>query len=285
MAFFANLFGYLLNFLYNIIQNYGLSIILFSIIVKIILLPISINQQKTLKKSTKIQEEVKKLQVKYKNNPEELQRETMELYKRENMNPFGGCLSGIVQIILVLSVFFLVREPLTYMKKIDPSIIEKYTNEINGGDENNRDAYPEISIIREKSAVDENVRINMEFLGLDLSRIPQKDAGDWRSFVIPVLYVISTFISMKITATMQKKQIREAKGVDGDKEINSVDDLDMMTQMNKNMQYMMPFLAVMISLVAPLGLALYWLVNNIIMIIERLILNIFIKDKEEKVNA
>lgn len=285
MGFFANLFGYLLNFLYNIIQNYGLSIILFSIIVKIILLPISINQQKTLKKSAKIQEEVKKLQVKYKNNPEELNRETMELYKRENMNPFGGCLSGIVQIILVLSVFFLVREPLTYMKKVNPELIEKYKNEINAGDENNRDAYPEISIIREKSAEDENVRINMEFLGLDLSSIPQKDASDWRSYVIPGLYVISTFISLKITSSVQRKQLKEAKGKEDGKEVESVNDLDMMTQMNKNMQYMMPFLAVMISLVAPLGLALYWLVNNILMIIERLVLNVVIKDEEEKANA
>ena len=55
IGFFANLFGYLLNFLYNLIQNYGLAIILFSIIVKILLLPISINQQKTMKKTTKIQ--------------------------------------------------------------------------------------------------------------------------------------------------------------------------------------------------------------------------------------
>ena len=68
LSFFANLFGYLLNFLYEIIKNYGLAIILFSIIVKIVLLPISINQQKTLKKNTRIQEEIKKIQVKNKSN-------------------------------------------------------------------------------------------------------------------------------------------------------------------------------------------------------------------------
>jgi len=122
-AFFANLFGYLLNFIYNIIQNYGLAIILFSVIVKIILLPISISQQKTMKKSAKIQEEVKVLQVKYKNNPEALQKETFELYKREKMNPFSGCFSAIIQIILLFSVFYLVRSPLTYMKKVDTQII------------------------------------------------------------------------------------------------------------------------------------------------------------------
>ena len=289
ISFFANLFGYMLNFLYNLIQNYGLAIILFSIIVKIVMLPISINQQKTMKKSAKIQEELKKLQIKNKNNPEALQRETMELYKREKMNPFGGCFSAIIQIILLFSVFYLVRCPLTYMKKVDPQIIEKYTTEINETN-GTKDAYPEISIIREKAANDEEVYINMEFLGLDLSSIPSRDVADWRTYVIPVLYVVSTFISMKITTSMQRKQKQAVKVQSEENEENKEEDKidvdNIMDQTNRNMTYMMPILAVSISLVAPLGLALYWLVNNVIMIIERLLLNVFIKDdKEELKNA
>ncbi len=276
ISFFANLFGYLLNFLYNLIQNYGLSIILFSIIVKIVLLPISVNQQKTMKKTAKIQEEVKKLQIKNKNNPEALQRETMELYKREKMNPFGGCFSAIIQIILLFSVFYLVRCPLTYMKKVEPEIIEKYTQELNENQEG-KDAYPEISIIREKAESDESVNINMEFLGLDLSSIPSRDVANWKTYVIPVLYVISTFISMRITTSMQKKQKKEVNGEAGE----GKDEFDILNQTNKNMSLMMPILAVSISLVAPLGLALYWLTNNVLMIIERLLLNKFIKDDEE----
>lgn len=316
-AFFANLFGYLLNFLYELIQNYGLAIILFSVIIKIILLPISINQQKTMKKTMKVQEELKKLQVKNQNNPEALQRETMELYKREKVNPFGGCLSAIVQTVLLISVFFLVKSPLTYMKKLEPELIEKYTSELSvvqveeneqngekaenaenseGGEgqeentqeenkeenKNNKkptDAYPEISIIREKSKEDENVYINMEFLGLDLSSIPSKQFADWRTYIIPVLYVITTFISIKLTTAMQKKQKKSS----GSEE--KVGEPDLMMQTNRNMQFMMPILAVSVSLMAPLGLALYWLTNNIIMIIERLLLNIFIKDEEEEKNA
>ncbi len=284
IAFFANIFGYLLNFLYNLIQNYGLSIILFSIVVKIILLPISINQQKTIKKTMKIQEEMKVLQVKNKNNPEALQRETMELYKREKLNPLGGCFSAIIQIVLIFSVFFLVRSPLTYMKKVDSSLIEKYTAEINENS-NTKDAYPEISIIREKSSEDEQVYINMEFLGLDLSRIPSKDISDWKVYVIPVLYVISSFISMKITTAMQNGKNNKKQKLIGDGETenkDSVDELDLTNQMNKNMTFMMPFLAVSVSLIAPLGLALYWLTNNILMIVERVFLSIFLKDKEEE---
>ena len=281
ISFFANLFGYLLNFLYNIIQNYGLAIILFSIIIKIILMPISISQQKTMKKSMKVQEKLKVLQVKYKNNPEELQRETMELYKSEKMNPFSGCLSGIVQIILLFAVFYLVRSPLTYMKKVEPKIIEDYTTEINTEAEK-KDAYPEIAIIREKSETDDRVNVNMEFFGLDLSSIPSKDFSDWKTFVIPVLYVISNFVSIRITTTMQKKNKEEKVNENGEKE---PEELDIMAQTNKNMSYMMPIIAVSISLIAPLGLALYWLVNNILMITERLILNKVLKDEEEVQNV
>ena len=123
IAPFANLFGYILNFIYNIVNNYGLAIIIFSILIKIILLPLSIKQQKTMKKTTKIQNKLKEIQFKYKNDPENLNRATMELYKTENMSPFSGCFSGIVQIILLFAVFYLVRSPLTYMKKIDANII------------------------------------------------------------------------------------------------------------------------------------------------------------------
>ncbi|MCI8392453.1 MAG: YidC/Oxa1 family membrane protein insertase [Clostridia bacterium] len=279
-AFFANLFGYLLNFLYNIIQNYGFSIIIFSIIVKIALLPISINQQKTMKKTAKVQDELKKLQIKNKNNPEALQRETMELYKREKMNPFGGCFTAIVQFILLISVFYLIRCPLTYMKKVEPELMEKYTQELSEGEDSKKDSYVEISIIREKAAEDDNVFINMEFLGLDLSSIPSRDLSDWRTYVIPVLYVITTFISIRITTSMQKKQKSDSGNESGEGQ-----EIDIMMQTNKNMSLMMPILAVSISLVAPLGLALYWLTNNIIMIAERLLLNVLIKDEEEEVDA
>ena len=280
IAFFANLFGYLLNFLYNILQNYGASIILFSILVKIILLPISISQQKTMKKSAKIQEEVKVLQVKYKNNPEALQKETMEIYKREKMNPFSGCFSAIIQIILLFSVFYLVRCPLTYMKKVDSQIIEDYTAEISENSET-KDAYPEISIIREKSAEDERVYINMQFLGLDLSKIPSKDFSDWKTYVIPVLYVITTFVSMKITTNMQNMKKKNEEIIDNGEEKKN-EEVDVMAQTGKNMTYMMPIIAISISLVAPLGLALYWLTNNILMIVERLVLNkIFNKEEDE----
>ena len=276
MAFLASLFGYLLNFIYDLVNNYGLAIIIFTIIIKLLMLPISIKQQKTMKKSVKIQEKVRQLQFKYKNNPEQLNKATIELYKSEKMSPFSGCLSAILQIVILLSVFFMVQSPLTYMKKVDEGLINQYKDEIKQSQEgqNNQTIYPEIEIIKEKGAQDERVNINMEFLGLDLSSVPISNLSDFRVYIIPVLYVISSFISIKLSNSVTNKKKNET-------EEQEPSEMEAIMQANKSMMYIMPIMSVSISMVAPLGLALYWLVSNVLMITEKLILNKVMDSKEE----
>lgn len=290
--FFANIFGYVLNIINNFVGNYGLAIILFTVIIKLIMLPLSIKQQRTMKKSAKLQEKMKVLQFKYKNNPEKLNREMMDLYKKENMSPFSGCFSSIVQFILLISIFYMVRFPLTYMEKIDKTQLDTYVQQMKSDGMAVSDAYSEIDIIREVDYLKEKfpedetlneINLNMQFCGLDLSKIPQQNLGDWTVYIIPILYIISTFISMKITTSMQNKKDKKDDVIDitdnkdkKEEERNEMEDA--MAQSNKMMSWMMPIMSVSISLVAPLGLALYWLVNNIVMIVERLILNKIVKD-------
>lgn len=271
--FIANVFGYLLNFLYNLLNNYGLAIIIFSILVKIILLPLTIKQQKTMEKTTKMQDEMKALQFKYKNDPEKLNKEMMDMYKRENMSPFSGCLSSIVQLILILAVFYLVRSPLTYMKKVDVNIINDYANQLE-----TKTNYPEVQIIKEFGSENEEVYVNMEFFGLDLSSVPSSNLTDFRTLIIPFLYVISSVVSTKLTMNMQKNKNVTEKEKDNKEESPE----EMMQNTSKTMSYMMPVMAFSISLVAPLGLALYWLMSNVLMIIERICINKFMSKKEEK---
>lgn len=272
--FFANIFGYVLNFVYNFVGNYGFAIIIFTILLKLIMLPMSIKQQKTMKKTTKIQAQVKVLQDKYQNDPVRLNQEMMDLYKNENMSPFSGCLSSILQMIIIISIFFLVSRPLTFMLHVNPEVINGYATEIQENSEE-RTSYQEIAIIKEKGAEDEKVRINMEFLGLDLSEVPSKNFSDWKVFIIPTLYVLTSVVSMKITTSMQKAKIEENNEKT---EENKEEEEDAMAEMNKTMSYMMPIMSVSIALIAPLGLALYWLVNNLLMIAERLIINKVCKD-------
>lgn len=287
--FFANIFGYLLNIINDFVGNYGLAIILFTLIIKLIMLPLSIKQQKTMKKSTKLQDEMKVLQFKYKNDPEKLNREMMDLYKKEKMSPFSGCLSAIAQFILLISIFYMVRFPLTYMEKIDKTQLDTYVQQMKDDGMPVSAAYSEIDIVRELNYLkyifpeDENlnkINLNMSFFGLDLSKIPQQNLGDWTVYIIPILYIISTFISMRITTSMQSKTKKKDDVIEvkDNKEEEKNEMEDAMAQSNKMMSWMMPIMSVSISLVAPLGLALYWLVNNILMIGERLILNKLVKD-------
>ena len=285
MGAIASLFGYLLNFLYNLFNNYGVAIIVFSVILRIILIPITISQQKAMKKSAKMQEKMQEIQKKYKNNPEKLNQETIDLYKKEKMNPFSGCLSSILQIIIILSVFWLVSKPLTYMKKVDTEVINGYIEEIKAEDGKSA-AYPEIQVIQRKSADDERVAINMEFFGLDLNKVPNQNMKDWTVYIIPILYVITSFISIKITNNMQKgtnkKDVKAITDGTGKEPDSSDEALESMQQMTNSMNYMIPIMSISIAFIAPLGLALYWLISNVLMIIERIIINKVFKDKEEE---
>ena len=333
ISFFANLFGYVLNFLYEFVGNYGWAIILFSVLVKILMLPISINQQKTMKKSQKINDEMKQIQFKYKNDPEKMNQEVMALYKREKLSPFSGCFSAIVQIILLFAVFYLVRSPLTYMKKVDSGVIEKlesvvqeqgsssnykeiavinYMNKLENENENNQSEEQQNngnnqaeeqqnSENQEQTSNEENSKnteteeketfnindykdqayINMEFLGLDLSKVPTEDLGDLKVLIIPALYVISSFISIKLSTNTTKKK-KDEKLIGDGKETKVEEEYDAMEQANKSMSWFMPLMSISIACIAPLGLALYWLINNILMIFERIFLNKFFKDEKEE---
>ena len=348
MASLSSLFGYILNFIYGLVHNYGLAIIIFSILLKILLLPLSIKQHVTMKKTSKIQGKLKEIQDKYKNDQTKMNQEMMDLYKRENVSPFSGCLTSILQIVLLIAMFGLVRNPLTYMYKIDQAKVEGVKNYIVAQGETINPGYPQISIVKyvsknkdkiidlneinkkeentenneenkeagnieenksEEAAKEEainegtvenseeNVKneinlndlyINMDFIGLDLSNIPKENYQDWTVFIIPVLYVLTSIISMKLTTNMTKANKEEKDVIEVKKIENNNDDKkdemsneEMSEQMSKSMTWFMPIMSVSISMIAPLGLALYWLLNNALMIIERVVLNKVLKSEED----
>lgn len=286
----AQIFGFVLNFIYGIVNNYGIAIIIFTLLLKLILLPMSIKQQKTMKKSAKIQGKVKEIQEKYSNDPTRMNQEVMELYKKENMSPFSGCLSTFFQFVVILSMFYLVSRPLTYMLKVDQDTINNYVDQIKAEASENGEAirYQEIAVIKKFAETDEKVNINMDFLGLNLSSIPSQDyKSDPKVCIIPVLYVITSIASMKITTALNSNKKAKEKEKDiktklPEKVDKPEDNAEMMEQMNKSMTWMMPIMTVSIALIAPLGLALYWFLSNLLSIGERLLVYKVFKTEEEE---
>ena len=285
LNFFAYTFGYVLNFIYNFVGSYGWAIIIFTILLKILMVPMTIKQQKSMKKNTKIQALAKEIQDKYSNDKLRMNQELTELYKNEKMSL--GCFSSIFQILVILSIFFLVSKPLTYMKQIDAEVINEYTTKVQEESESEV-RYTEIAIINNYSSENEDLKINMSFLGLDLSDIPTENLGDIKVYIIPTLYVITSILSMKLTTKAtnnlnkkdnNKKLLEEKENKKEDKK-EEITQEEMMADMSKNMTYIMPFMTVSIALIAPLGLALYWFVSNLLTIAERQVIDKLIKEEE-----
>lgn len=134
MSFLGNIMGHLLRFVYNIVAGafgsepesfsyLAIAIIISTIIFKLILLPININQFKSQQKMAEIQPKLKELQVKYKNDPQTLARKQQEVYKEENYNPFSGCLPLLIQFPIIIALFSVFREPAKYAFK-DPGMYD-----------------------------------------------------------------------------------------------------------------------------------------------------------------
>lgn len=112
---FATPLGLLLNFIYNVVSNYGLTIVLFTIVVRICLFPLYFHQQKSTLKTSKLAPKVKQIQQKFATDKQEQQKRIMEMYKEEGVNPMMGCLPLLIQMPILMGLFSLLRNPQTYI--------------------------------------------------------------------------------------------------------------------------------------------------------------------------
>lgn len=111
----ANPMGQLMLWLYNFIGDYGYAIVAFTLITKVILLPINIKQTQSTKRMNEMQPKMKALQEKYKNDKTKMNEKLMELYKEEKYNPASGCLPSLIQLPIVIALFNVLRQPAHYV--------------------------------------------------------------------------------------------------------------------------------------------------------------------------
>jgi len=114
MGQIASLFGIALKAIYGVIGNYGLSIIVFTIIVKMILMPLTVKQTKSTFAMSEINPKVKEIQAKYKNKPEKQNEEISKLYKESGINPLSGCLPILIQMPILMGLFYVFKDPVTH---------------------------------------------------------------------------------------------------------------------------------------------------------------------------
>jgi YidC/Oxa1 family membrane protein insertase len=114
LSLFAEPLGRLLQIVYGVVGNYGISIIIFTILVKLVMIPLTLKQTKSMKNMQEIQPKIKEIQKKYQNDKEKMNEKVMELYKEHNVNPFGGCLPLLIQFPIIIGLFTVLRQPENY---------------------------------------------------------------------------------------------------------------------------------------------------------------------------
>lgn len=129
MSIFAEVFGYLLGLIYGVVKDYGVAIILFTLITKLILMPFTIKQLRSSKEMAAIQPKMKEIQEKYKNDKEKQNQKMLELYKEHNYNPLSGCLPLLIQFPIIIGLFTALREPATYVFANNPELLETATHQ------------------------------------------------------------------------------------------------------------------------------------------------------------
>lgn len=118
MSYIMLALGWVLKFMYVLVNNYGIAIILFTIIIKAVLLPLTVKQQKSMLKTQKLQPLLMDLQKKYANDKEKLNQETMKLYQKYQINPMSGCLPMLIQLPILFALYWVVKQPMIYIMGI-----------------------------------------------------------------------------------------------------------------------------------------------------------------------
>ena len=263
--FLAGLFGALIRFIYNHLgQNYGLSIILFTVFTKIILFPITYKQTKAMEEMKEVAPLEKEIREKYKGNKEKMSEELMELYSKHKVNPMGGCLPLLIQIPIILAMFYIVRQPLTYILQIPQETLQTYTQEYLQKEEVTEN---EIKA-NEIQVASKNNLLNMKFLGIDFGDVPSnafsKDEAVKSSYISLLVPVLSLVFSV-----LQTIQSQKASNLTEEQK-----------KQQKTMTYMMPLLSAYISYIMPLALGIYWLIGNILQMLTQYIVSKMVKNKK-----
>lgn len=276
LDFIARPLGQFLYWIYNTIAfgNYGLAIIIFTIIVRAAMVPLTLKQYKSSAEMQKVQPLLKELQRKYANDKQKLNEEMMKLYQEHKINPAGGCLPLLIQMPILLTLWQVITRPLKFMLNFSQEQLDSLANTANVA----KHTYKEIDTITYfvKNGLGDQVHnLNMFFpskhWGINLGQIPtyhfDQLAADPMKIVLlllPIIAVITTYITARMS--MPKTT---------DKATNP---------MGNSMLYISPLMTLIFSFQFPAGLALYWIAGNVFAIGQQYYVNKYVLKKKEVVS-
>lgn len=290
-------FVWVLMLFYELFDNYGIALILFAVLVKVILFPLSIKAKRSMIQMNMLNGQMQKLQKMYGNNREKYNLEVQKLYEKEKVNPMGGCLWSLLPLVILLPLYAIIRQPLTYLMNLTPDVIAEVAHVVdwnnaavaNGWIKEAADfvnaGYNQLYLaslitpdnIGAVQAVAEGARvINFSFLGMDLAQMPQWQFWTWSSvdwahiglFLLPIVSAASgllfSFITMKTNAINRQSE---------NAAVNST---------NKTMLIISPLMSLWIGFAMPAGLSIYWVSQNVLSMLQEFLAGKLLKKDYEK---
>lgn len=285
-------FAWLLMLFYDFSQNYGIALILFALVIKLVLFPFNLKGKKSMIQMNLLSSKMQQLQKQYGKDRERYNLEIQKLYEKEKVNPMSGCLWSFIPIIFLMVLYGIIREPLTYLMNVPADMIETVA-EITGVA--NSGTYPQIAMLKAIAdpAVLEQVKaalgdagaglfsMNVEFLGINLANIPQLNFwsaegglvwGNIGLFLLPLVSVGTSLLSMYVS--MKTNQMNRG----GEQN-------EQMAKTNRTMMIFMPIMSLWIGFTVPAGLSIYWIAQYIFSIFQELICGRLLKKDYEKARA
>ena len=261
-------FGWILGQLYLFTRSYGGALILFTVVLKLVLLYPTMRSKRSMMKMSRLSPQIQFIQKKYENDRQKQAEATQALYKAEGVSMGGGCLWSLVPMLLLFPIYAVVRQPLYYMLDMSAEAINTICTSLGLADSNYYREMVAASSLFVSSGGAEG--INFSFLGIDLSLTPQYNifdssvwTWDWAHiglFLLPVLSASSQILTMLISQKMNRSVVTNEKGVHDEKAAKEAQKNDS----SKMMMYVMPVMSLLIGFNMPAAMSLYWLAQGLI---------------------
>ena len=279
-------FGYLLDWLYVFSNNYGVALILFSLIVKLVLLPMSIKSKKSMLKMSRLAPLARSIEAKYGDDRQKAQMAVQQMYKEEGVSMGSGCLWSFIPILILFPLYYVIREPITYMLHNSRSVSAAIVAFIraNGVDLGKNTYYSQLAAAGHLGEFAEAIKnlavtaqahlqsIDFSFLGVDLASIPSfrfwqcEGWGEIGLFLIPVMSGALQMLSMFVS---QKMNNQVATNADGEVDKNAA---QVTNQTNASMMIMMPLMSLWIGFSMPAAISIYWIAQAVFGTVQDVIL-------------
>lgn len=263
-------FAWLTRLFYTWTGSYGVALILFTLIVKLVLLPFQLKSKKSMLRMNRMQGKVKDIQTRFANNRERQQQEMADLYAREGVNPMSGCLWSFIPFPILIALYAIIRTPLRYFMSLSTSVIEEIgTLAGTLGYEASNNTYDQIYLAKFihdnwssfEGKFDGLIDLNYNFLSMDLSAVPKDLFSQFPSGGWPVIGIM---LMPLISAALQFLMTRISMKTNGNSNMNGS---------SKAMLYMMPLMTVWMGYILPAALCVYWIANAAFSCIQEQVLN------------